>query len=73
MPQHGLLLIKPHPLIQPSSHLQRVTFRWRVILLQVLATMRDEGKAISPYTGFWLEIGPANGRLDRGRTGACDA
>ena len=38
--------------------------------MQVLSTMRDESKAISPYTGYWLEIGPANGRLDRGRTGA---
>ena len=56
-------------LCQPSSKLVgQVT----LLLPQVLSTMRDEGKDISPYTGYWLEIGPANGRLDRGRTGDCD-
>jgi hypothetical protein len=38
-------------------------------LQQVLDSLRAEGKAVNPSTGFWLERGPANGRVNRGNTG----
>ena len=52
----------------------RSAFSWQTLehsyaCWQVLDSLRAEGKAVNPSTGFWLERGPTNGRVDRGGTG----